>query len=52
MRQNIKNVTTSDDGTVVPDIAAGNEAVADSHVVALDAAIVEQNIAILDAVIA
>jgi hypothetical protein len=38
---NKQNVAALDEGTVVPDVVAGNEAVAEPHVVALDAAIVD-----------
>jgi hypothetical protein len=48
---NKQNVDALDDAIVVPNVARGDEVVGESHVVALDATIVEQNNTTLNATI-
>jgi len=49
---NMQNVVALDEAIVVRDVATGDEAVAEPHVVTLNAATIEQNIAASDATIA
>jgi hypothetical protein len=49
---NKQDVVVSDEAILLPYVAGGNKVVAKSHVVALDATIVEQNIVASDAAIA